>query len=229
MDNTNYIQKQEKPVILPIISVRQTERTNRQMIFMKTFIFVSFIAVALICSPLSISIVFSEPMDPNYSPENCKSEDKYGYVTCCWKKDGKTYCQACKTDGKTIQCGKVQGPIGLVTGESGPVFQGDDDVLEQPPTTNIPSIKSDNSFPNDDDKVLDEQQLTPDTPSTNQRVPAGNAGTLEQLEDLSMTESTDSEMTTSFAKKGNTQNSPVPPECPKQGPIPPDCTMKPKF
>jgi hypothetical protein len=39
----------------------------------------------------------------------------------------------------------------------------------------------------------------------------------------------DSESTTSFAKKGNSQNSPVPPECPKQGPIPPNCTMKPKF
>lgn len=35
--------------------------------------------------------------------------------------------------------------------------------------------------------------------------------------------------TTSFAKKGNSQNSPVPPECPKQGPIPPNCTLKPKF
>jgi hypothetical protein len=32
-----------------------------------------------------------------------------------------------------------------------------------------------------------------------------------------------------LTKKSNSQNSPVPPECPKQGPIPPDCTMKPKF
>ncbi len=38
-----------------------------------------------------------------------------------------------------------------------------------------------------------------------------------------------SESTTSFAKKGNSQTSPVPPECPKQGPIPPNCTLKPKF
>jgi hypothetical protein len=42
-------------------------------------------------------------------------------------------------------------------------------------------------------------------------------------------ETSSSESTTSFAKKGNSQNSPVPPECPKQGPIPPNCTMKPKF
>lgn len=35
--------------------------------------------------------------------------------------------------------------------------------------------------------------------------------------------------TTGFAKKGNSQTSPVPPECPKQGPIPPNCTLKPKF
>jgi hypothetical protein len=65
----------------------------------------------------------AEPMDPNNSPENCKGpEDKYGYVTCCWKKDGKTYCQACKTDGKTVQCGKVQGPIGLEQPPTPPVF-----------------------------------------------------------------------------------------------------------
>ena len=38
-----------------------------------------------------------------------------------------------------------------------------------------------------------------------------------------------SESTTNFAKKGNTQTSPIPPECPKQGPIPPNCTLKPKF
>jgi len=38
-----------------------------------------------------------------------------------------------------------------------------------------------------------------------------------------------SESTTSLAKKGNSQASPVPPECPKQGPIPPNCTLKPKF
>ena len=42
-------------------------------------------------------------------------------------------------------------------------------------------------------------------------------------------ETSNAEQTTNFAKKGNSQNSPVPPECPKQGPIPPDCTMKPKF
>jgi hypothetical protein len=35
--------------------------------------------------------------------------------------------------------------------------------------------------------------------------------------------------TADFLKKGNIQNSPVPPECPKKGPIPPNCTLKPKF
>jgi len=43
-------------------------------------------------------------------------------------------------------------------------------------------------------------------------------------------ETSNSEQTTNFAKKGSDQMSPTtPPECPKQGPIPPDCTMKPKF
>ena len=172
------------------------------MIFIKTFMFVSFIAAALICSSSSTSSVFSVPMDPNYSPENCKKEDKYGYVTCCWKKDGQTYCQACKTDGKTVTCGKVQGPIGLIPGQSGPVFQGDDGVLEQPPTTNNPPIKSDNSFPNDDDKVLEEQQSNPNPPLTNQRVPAGNVGILEQLEDSSNNQNSESEDSVSSDNSG---------------------------
>jgi hypothetical protein len=42
-------------------------------------------------------------------------------------------------------------------------------------------------------------------------------------------ETSNSEQSTSLAKKGNGQNSPVPPKCPKQAPIPPDFTMKPKF
>ena len=45
----------------------------------------------------------------------------------------------------------------------------------------------------------------------------------------SSSEASSAESTISFAKKGNSQNSPVPPEGPKQGPIPPNCTMKPKF
>ena len=43
------------------------------------------------------------------------------------------------------------------------------------------------------------------------------------------TQTNNSESTINYAKKGNSQASPVPPECPKQGPIPPNCTLKPKF
>ena len=52
-----------------------------------------------------------------------------------------------------------------------------------------------------------------------------NLATLES----NNSETASAEFTTSFSKKGNTQNSPIAPECPKQGPIPPNCTMKPKF
>jgi len=50
-----------------------------------------------------------------------------------------------------------------------------------------------------------------------------------ELVETNNSDVSNSESTTSFAKKGNIQNSPVPPECPKQGPIPPNCTLKPKF
>jgi hypothetical protein len=78
------------------------------------FMILPLLFVPLVYGLSSTPDACAAPMDPNYSPENCKGpEDKYGYVTCCWEKDGKKYCQACKTDGKTVNCGPVQGPIGL--------------------------------------------------------------------------------------------------------------------
>ena len=77
-------------------------------------------------------------------------------------------------------------------------------------------------------------KLLPLTTMTTQGT-SNNAEILTQSEDPSPTlsslssETSSPEQTTSFSKKGNDQNSPTPPECPKQGPIPPDCTMKPKF
>ncbi len=42
-------------------------------------------------------------------------------------------------------------------------------------------------------------------------------------------ETSNSEQSTSLARRGNGQNPPVPPQCPKQAPIPPDCTMNQSF
>jgi hypothetical protein len=225
-------------------------------------------ATALISSS---SYVIAVPPDPNYDSSNtCGAWTTNGDLTkrtCCWTERvaGKlppnnkaNYCQTCtnNTADGTQNCNKPQQQLR----PSSDAVSPEGGVLEQPPSQNGPPLKSDNSIaPNDGNNAINEQQSNPNPPLTDQRVPPGNVGVLEQLDDssnnehsqesdelneannadttssnqenddLSTSETTNSEMTTSFAKKGNTQNSPVPPECPKQGPIPPDCTMKPKF
>ena len=187
----------------------------------------------------SISSVDAAPRDIRYdSSKDCKQDISKDEKTCCWREPvpGKilpeTYCQTCDTDGNN--CGDKELQMDLVkTPETARPPTNDEPVLENPET---------------------EQQPDPGSPPTNQRVPPVNVGILEQLEDSSNNEQSqesdeptdtnnadtaynsqeidelsNSETTNSLSKRGNTQNSPVPPECPKQGPIPPDCTMKPKF
>jgi hypothetical protein len=164
------------------------------------------------------------------------------------------YCQTCTWDTTTgiVDCNKPQQQLrpssGTVSPEGG--------VLEQPPIENEPPIKSgDSVFPNDGGNVLDESQPTNPTFNSNkgtitdknlaQDQPmqfSSNDEQSQESEESTETNNADassnsqenddsstSESTTSLSKKGNTQNSPVPPECPKQAPVPPDCTMKPKF
>jgi hypothetical protein len=64
---------------------------------------------------------------------------------------------------------------------------------------------------------------------SNDQIPNKDMEQNSEAVESNNSETSNSESTTSFAKKGNSQTSPVPPECPKQGPIPPNCTMKPKF
>jgi hypothetical protein len=64
---------------------------------------------------------------------------------------------------------------------------------------------------------------------SNDKIPNKDIEQNSEVVESNNSETSNSESTTSFAKKGNSQNSPVPPECPKQGPIPPNCTLKPKF
>ena len=155
-------------------------------------------------------------------------------------------------------CGPVY-PASKVTADTGRLPPGGLDntpTLEQQPTENVPPPKSDESIvPNDDSKVLDESQpinptfnsnkgsiinenLAEDQPmqfssndeqsqESDESTETNDAETESNTQEID--DSSNSETTTSLSKRGNTQNSPVPPECPKQGPIPPDCTMKPKF
>ena len=56
---------------------------------------------------------------------------------------------------------------------------------------------------------------------------SANIASNNQENDISSrSDTTDSEMPTSFAKKGKYSELPCSPECLKQGPMPPDCTMK---
>jgi hypothetical protein len=166
-------------------------------------------------------------------------------------------CQSCEVPHKgVINCDSpFPDPTAPPTTKED-ISPGDTGVLEQPPRTDDQPIKSgDSVFPNENNKVLDETQPTSPTFNSNkgtiieenlaQDQPMQFSSNVEQnQESEELTEennpntesdnqvnddSSTSESTTSLSKKGNTQNSPVPPECPKQGPIPPDCTMKPKF
>lgn len=62
-----------------------------------------------------------------------------------------------------------------------------------------------------------------------EETPSQDLSSLSSSSPTSSTEGFKGEQTASLTNKGDGQNPPVPPECPKQGPIPPDCTMKPKF
>ncbi len=116
--------------------------------------------------------------------------------------------------------------------KDGPVAAEDPSPPPKPPKGNIEGTRA--SF---NDGVLDQTFTSDDNDNSGE---SNNVETLTQLEEnptqelsppssSSSTGSFNEEQTESFTKKGNDQNSPVPPECPKQGPIPPDCTMKPKF
>jgi hypothetical protein len=218
----------------------------------------------------SIALVLSVTMSSAYAippehPESCQIDDTadQDLWQCCWTETDPSdpeqieiyKCQHCWIDNGKVDCSTPDpDPSPFPTREED-ISPGDSGVIEQPPSDNTPPIRSDNSVsPNQDSNIIDETQPNSNPPQFDQRVPAGNVGILEQLEDSSNNEqsqesqestetnnvetasisqendeTSNSETTTSLSKRGNTQNSPVPPECPKQGPIPPDCTMKPKF
>ena len=113
----------------------------------------------------------------------------------------------------------------------GPVAAKDPSALPIPPKGNIDGTRApinegvlDQSFSSKDnnDNTGESNNAVIGTQSENPSQESSPSSS-------SSSETSSSEQTTNFAKKGGTQNSPVPPECPKQGPIPPDCTMKPKF
>ena len=148
--------------------------------------------------------------------------------TCCWIDDDGGYiherCETCTDmgDGTYTNC-KIK---------DGPVAAEDPSTPPKPPKGNIDGTRAPLN-----NGMLDQTFTSNENDDTSE---TKNAETLTQLEEnpsqdlssfssSSSTEEFNGEQTEGLTKKGNVQNSPVPPECPKQGTIPPDCTMKPKF
>lgn len=228
--------------------------------FLRTMAMISPIVLVL-----SITLADAYAVPPT-APENCQVDDSADkdLWQCCWTETDPAdpekieiyKCQHCWIENGAVEC-STPGPDPSpfpTRGED--ISPGDTGVVEQPPETNQPSIKSgDSVFPNDGGNVLDDSQPTNPTFNSNkgtiidknlaQDQPmqfSSNNEQSQESKELTETNNADkasnaqenddlstSETTASFAQKGNAQNSPVPPECPKQGPIPPDCTMKPKF
>ena len=134
---------------------------------------------------------------------------------------GQEYCQTCVDYSN--DCDEKVAQLDFAKTPESTRPSNNDQVLEDQQTEQ-PSIKSNQGI------ILEERTIGPDSqqnPSFNGE--EASSESTESENPSSTLETSNSEQTTNFAKRGNGQNSPVPPECPKQGPIPPDCTMKPKF
>lgn len=213
--------------------------------YRKTMTFVVLTLVLAVALTPSVSFVNAVPPDDRWGGGNstCEAEfkgDRY-FLNCCWREPipgsilGKAYCQKCENTGTSDK------PVWSCEPKQPQAFES--------------TIERDEAIPPRDGEVLDETQpinptfnsnkgsiinenLAEDQPmqfssndeqsqESDESIETNNAETESNPQEID--DSSNSETTTSLSKRGNTQNSPVPPECPKQGPIPPDCTMKPKF
>lgn len=101
-----------------------------------------------------------------------ESNPTIGKVECCdLDKEFVLYCTICDATNPPSNCSQRYPHI---------------EYKEEPPTTDDPPIKSgDSVFPNNDEKVLDEQQPNPTSPLADKRFPTDKVGVLEQPEDSS--------------------------------------------
>lgn len=173
------------------------DSTNNAQINAKTFlrILTMISAIALVFS-ITFSSAYAVPNLSNDPSADCNSTGKKSpngleLVRCCWYvavEPGKGYegtgdeyyCSECENGGSrgNINC-------------SEPELQ-----FRTAPTTD------DSILPNDDSKVLDEQQPSPNSPLPDQRIPPGNAGVLEQLGDSSNNQNSESEDSVSSDNSG---------------------------
>ncbi len=127
---------------------------------------------------IPISYANAVPQDPNFSGGKCEDNPAALVVTCCWYESDEEgieirYCQHCDIDIKTGDVTNNCGEKHLV-GYMPPPYKG-------------------NVVPEGDIVIDDAKQPNPQSPVTDQRVPLGNVGTLEQLEDSSNNQNGESE------------------------------------
>ena len=193
-----------------------------------------------------ISNVYAVPPDSRWGGQmgvNCTGESKGDrwFVTCCWREPipgqilGQEYCQRCENTGTSDNpnwaCDPKQPKAFQSTSErDDAVPPRGGEILDESQPTN-PTFNSNKGTIFEENLAQDQPMQFSSNDEENQEreelTETNNPNTESNTQDND--DSSTSETTTSLSKKGNTQNSPVPPECPKQGPIPPDCTMKPKF
>ena len=185
----------------------------------------TLISITMVISSSVIFYDFTAMAKPVWGPageKKCTSD--FFSRTCCWIDDDGGYiherCETCidMGDGTYAHC-KIK---------DGPVAAEDPSTPPKPPKGNIDGTRApinegvlDQTFTSEDDND-NTIELNNAEMGTQSEIPS------QELSSSSL-ETSESKQSTNFGKKGNSQNSPVPPECPKQGPIPPDCTMKPKF
>ena len=197
-----------------------------------------FITITMTLSSSAMFHDFSAMGKPVWGPageKKCTSD--FFSRTCCWIDDDGGYiherCETCidMGDGTYAHCKIKDGPVAAEDPSTTP-------PSPQPPKGNIDETRApisegvlDQTFTsekdsNDDDiEILDKAEILEQTDSPPQESLRGSSSSSS----LSSSEAPNLEQNTNLVNKGSTQNSPVPPECPKQGPIPPDCTIKPKF
>jgi hypothetical protein len=225
---------------------------NNTQINTKTFLKkVSMLSAFALVLSLTFSYAYAVPNLSNDPGSTCqstgkKSDNGLELVECCWTakvkpgtglfgNDFEIYCSECENGGSrgNINCSDPELNYRKAPAVDESIVPNDErKILEEEQPTN-PTFNSNKGTINNENLAEDQpMQLSSNNEENHELIETNDADTTsnnQENDDLSTSETTDSELTTSFAKKGNAQNSPVPPECPNQGPIPPDCTMKPKF
>lgn len=206
--------------------------TNKILTFFTASLIITLFLIAAPMAKFDIAVQ-GKPVWGPAGEKKCTSD--FFSRTCCWIDDDGGYiherCETCidNGDGTYSNCKIKDGPVasenppippkppkGSIGENRAPITNGIEDQTLSSDSNNDVSDNNigDSAVNTKSSEVLDKSNS-----------PASSQSSSSQKSGIGKMD----EQATGFAKKGNTETSPVPPECPKQGPIPPNCTMKPKF